>query len=108
MTINSNEQAVILHLDGSTLPRETYEEYDLSTLEEQLIEIIESNALGEFDGNEFGPDGTRLFMYGPDADALFAGIEPALLAFPLCAGARVMIRYGGPGTKEREIILPMH
>ena len=106
MTISSNEQAVIIYLDGSSLPKATYEEHDLSSLEDQLIDIIEAESLGEFDGNEFGPDGTKLFMYGPDADALFAGIEPVLLAHPLCAGARIVIRHGSPGAKEREVILP--
>ncbi len=106
MAISSREQAVIIYLDGSSLPKETYEEYDLSTLEEQLIEIIEANSLGEFDGNKFGPEGTRLFMYGLDADALFAGIQPVLLAYPLCAGAVVVIRYGAPGAHERHVILP--
>jgi hypothetical protein len=106
MTTSSSEQAVIVYLDGSSLPKETYEECDLSILQDQLIDVIAANSLGEFDGNEFGPEGTRLYMYGPDAEALFAGIEPVLLAYPLCAGAVVVIRHGTPGAHERHIILP--
>lgn len=101
-----NEQAVLLYLDGLSLPKETYEEYALATLEDQLIEAIESQSLGEFDGNEFGPNGTVLYMYAPNAEALFAGIEPILLAYPLCQNARVIVRQGGPGSQSREILLP--
>lgn len=106
MTVYSNEQAVIIYLDRSRLQKATFEEDDLSSLQYQLISIMEAKSLGEFDGNESGPDGTRLFLYGPDADALFAGIEPTLLTYPLCAGARIAIHYGGPGAKEREVVLP--
>ena len=102
----SSEQTVIVHLDGKTLPEEIYEKYDLATLEDHLIEAIEAKSLGEFDGNEFRPEETLLFMYGPDAETQFEGIKPVLLAYPLCQNARVVIRNGGPGSPEREVILP--
>jgi hypothetical protein len=101
-----NEQAVLVYLDGKTLPKEIYEKYDLSTLEDQLIEAIESQSLGEFDGNEIGPEEIILYMYAPNSEALFAGIEPILLAHPLCQNARVMVRQGPPGSQVREFLLP--
>lgn len=61
--------------------------------------------LGIFDGNGVGPGEATLFMYGPDAERLFAGIEKTLRAYPLCQNARVVIRKGGPGAEEREIRL---
>jgi hypothetical protein len=106
-SVNSpKEQAVLVYIDGFNLSKEIYEKYDLATLEDQLIEAIESQSLGEFDGNEFGPNGTVLYMYAPNAEALFAGIEPILLAYPLCQNARVIVRQGGPGSQAREILLP--
>ena len=51
---------------------------------------------------EIGPAETTLFMYGPDAERLFAGVEQTLRNYPLCQGARVVIRRGGPGSEERE------
>lgn len=101
----SDQEAVLVHLDGSGLPDHIYQEYDLATIEDQLIEVIEREGLGEFDGNEFGPGETTLFMYGPDAERLFAGIEQTLRAYPLCQGARVEVRRGGPGAEQRELRL---
>jgi hypothetical protein len=101
-------QAVLVYLQGSGLPQEVYDEYDLATLEDQLMEVIELNVLGEFDGNEFGHEGVTLFMYAPDAERLFAGIEPVLRAYPLCKNATVTIRYGAPGAPERKLLLETH
>jgi hypothetical protein len=99
----SNEQAVLVHLDGSGLPDHVYQDHDLATLEERLTDVIGRERLGEFDGNEIGPAEVTLFMYGPDAERLFAGIESVLRGYPLCQSARVVIRGGGPGAPEREV-----
>ena len=100
---STNDQAVLVYFDVLNLPKEINDIYDL---EDQLIEVIESKSLGEFDGNEFGPDGAVLYMYGPSAEDLFSSIEPILHANPLCQNARVVIRQGGPGAQQREVILP--
>jgi hypothetical protein len=100
------EQAVLVYLDGRTLPPEVYEEYDVGGLEDQLRPLLEQTGAGDYDGDEFGPGEVTLFMYGPDAEALFRVIEPVLLAHPLCQNARVIIRPGGPRTRGREIRLP--
>lgn len=102
---SANDEAVMVYLDSQSLPAAIYAEHDLSTLEDLLMEQIELNALGEFDGNEIGPTESVLYMYGPDADALFSGIEATLSAYPLCANARVVIRKGGPGAAAREVCL---
>jgi len=99
------EQAVLVFLDGTGLPDGIYRECDLATIEDRLSEVIECNRLGEFDGNEIGSGGATLFMYGPDAERLFEGIEGILRDYPLCRGARVVIRYGEPGSRERELKL---
>jgi hypothetical protein len=97
-----NEEAVLIHLDGTSLPDEVYREFDLSTLEDQLIEAITAHQAGEFDGNEIGDTETTLFAYGPDAKRLFEVIEPILRAYPLCRNARVVIRQGQPGSPQTE------
>jgi hypothetical protein len=99
------EQAVIVYLDGTSLPDSVYQECDTSTLEDRLIEVIERDGLGEVDGTETGPTETALFMYGPDAERLFAGVERTLRDYPLCQGARVVIRRGGPESQQREVRL---
>ena len=97
------EEAVLIYLDGTGLPDQIYQEYDLSTLEDQLIDAIGAEHAGEFDGNEIGPDGATLFAYGQDADHLFSVIEPVLRDYPLCQNARVVIRKGGPGATQTEV-----
>jgi hypothetical protein len=99
------EQAVLVYLDSTGLPERVYEECDLATIEDQLSEIIERDQLGEFDGNEVGPAGATLFMYGPDAERLFAAVEATLRAYPLCQNARVVVRRGAPGSSQREVTL---
>jgi hypothetical protein len=101
----SSQQAVLVYLDGTNLPPKVYEECDLSTIGEQLTEAIARGKLGEFDGDGASGDETVLYMYGPDAERLFEGIEKTLRGYPLCAGARVVIRSGGPGAPEREVRL---
>ena len=101
-TTTSAEGAVIIELDGTTLPSSTCEKYDLATLENQLIAIVDSEAVGELDGHEFGPQTVRIFLYGADAEALFEAIEPVLRGYPLCERARVAIRQG---TSERLVFI---
>lgn len=100
------EQAVLVHLDGSSLPDEVYERYDLATLEHQLLEAIESASVGEFDGHEFRSNHVVLFMYGPNAEKLFTTIEPILRVYPLCKNAKIEIRPGGPAVSPRIVELP--
>ena len=100
------EEAVLVYLDATGLPDAVYEKYDLAGLEDLLVEAIEQAGVGEFDGNEFGPGEVTLFMYGSDAEALHRAVEPVLRTHPLCAGARVIIRPGGPETAGREGRLP--
>lgn len=95
-------QAVLVHLDGR---ENAIEPRDLWPIEDALMEVIEREGLGEFDGNEVGPEDAILFMYGPDAERLFAAIETTLRANPICKGARAVIRRGEPGAPEREVLL---
>ena len=99
------QQAVLVHLDGAGLPDAVYETCDTSTLGDRLREVVQRDSLGEYDGDETGPTETTLFLYGPDAERLFTGIEPTLRAYPLCQHARVVIRHGPPGAPEREVRL---
>ncbi|MCU1308474.1 MAG: hypothetical protein JWN45_3169 [Acidobacteriaceae bacterium] len=96
---------MLVYLNGTDLPDNIYEEFDLATLEDQLIEVLKRDSLGELDGNETGPTETVLFLYGKDAEKMFSAIEPTLRDYPLCKGARVVLRQGSPGSPQREIRL---
>lgn len=85
---------------------------ELFGLEEQLEKAIVAADVGEFDGNEVAVDGrdTLLYMYGPDADRLYAAIEPVLLMWDALSEARVLLRYGPPGpeTRQKTVVLPKY
>jgi hypothetical protein len=99
------KQSVTVFLKGTGLPDQVYIKYDLTTLERLLEVCIKNQGFGEMDGTAVSPSGPRLFMYGPDGDKLFKGVEATLRHFPLCQGAKVVIRYGPPGSPEKEVML---
>ena len=91
------DQAVLLYLWGEDFDR-------MAELSDKLTETIEQAGVGEFDGNEIGGGETVLFMYGPDAELLFAAIEPVLRSTPAIKGTKAIIRKGGPGAEQREVL----
>ena len=94
------DHAVIVHFDyGSTDLQPIFE------LEARLIAAITKAGAGEFDGNEVAADGSDgyLYMYGSDADALFAAVHPVLEQCAFMRGARVRVRYGLPADGIREV-----
>jgi hypothetical protein len=98
------EQAVIVHLKLSNDEFGTAEERDaIHTLCNALERVIESTFVGEFDGDEFGEGQCSLYMYGDDADALFAAVEPLLRASRLSRRGYAVKRYGDasdPSARE--------
>ncbi|MBR0831111.1 hypothetical protein JQ596_36945 [Bradyrhizobium manausense] len=94
------EHAVIIRFRyGSTNLDRLFE------LEGQLDAAISKAEVGEYDGNEIAVDGSdgSLYMYGPDADRLFAVVEPIIRAHSFMKGAQVRRRYGGAKSGAREI-----
>jgi hypothetical protein len=106
-TPTNGEQAVLIHFDPAHAPGGKLSPEALTDLEDKLADVIERRGLGEFDGHEFALDGAgaTFYMYGPDAEKLFAGIEAILRKDPRCRNARVQIRRGSPGTPAREIFM---
>ena len=97
-----SEHAVVVHF--------TYGSTDLSrlfALEDRLEAALTEAKVGEYDGNEVAVDGSDgyLYMYGPNADALFKVVRPILEATDFMRGASVTLRYGPPekGVKETEV-----
>jgi hypothetical protein len=75
----------------------------LFRLEEQLMEAIKKSGAGEFDGNDVGQGQAVLYMYGPDADALYEAVAPVLHGSGLLKGGTVIRRYGPPAEGTREV-----
>jgi hypothetical protein len=99
------EHALIVHFDyiGST------DLQPLFDLEQQLEAAIVGASAGEYDGNEVAVDGSDgfLYMYGPDADRLFAVVKPILESCTFMRGARIKLRYGPAedGVREHRFVL---
>jgi len=95
------EHAVLLHLRLSDPKFGTAAEVSAChALEERLRKEIERAGVGEMDGNEIGEGECVLFMYGPDADGLFATIASTVRAAPLAKGGWVIKRFGGVDDKN--------
>ncbi len=103
-----NNQAVIAHYSLSAEPFGGLGESEaFFALEDSLIEAIESAGVGEYDGNEFGAGEAVAYMYGPDADLLFATVENQLPHFA-ARPAYCVLRYGdvsNPDARKRRIDL---
>lgn len=87
------------------------EEDAIMELEQALQGAIEASETGEFDGDEFGGGECLLYLYGPDADALFAAIEPVLVRSPIAARGHAMKRYGDagdPGARNVRVTWTYH
>ena len=74
----------------------------LYALEDELHDALDGQDVGELDGHEIAMDGSDgfLFLYGPDADALFAAIEPVLRKSAVTPGADATLRYGDPDEPD--------
>ena len=85
----------------------------LFELEDELEKVLESRPVGHLDGHEIAIDGSDgfLFLYGPDADALYAAIEPVLRASHVTLGGNATLRYGSydePNVLEKYIEIKPH
>ena len=70
----------------------------LYAVEEQLEAAINAAGVGEFDGMEIAVDLSdgSLYMYGPNAEALFAAVPPILAGAECLHNTRVTLRFGPP------------
>lgn len=88
--------AVIVHLRLSDTGFGTDEDrIAILKLEEMIEDAVAATAAGDLDGDEFGQGECVLYVYGPDADRLFALIEPLLKSSPVACGGFAVKQYGG-------------
>jgi len=98
-------QCVAVYLDGVSLPDEVYANLDFEQL---LAELAAVAGEGSYHGHWQGSEETGLFFFGPDADDLFARIQPLLRSLPIGQNARVVVNEGKPGASARTERLPRH
>jgi hypothetical protein len=99
------DQAVLVHFE--------YGHKDWSqffAFEKTLEEAITSSGAGDYDGNELAVDGSDgdMYMYGPDADKLYAVVKPRLEAATFLKNVVVTLRYGSvDDSSAREVKMRM-
>ncbi len=98
-------QCLAIYLDGTSLPDEVYANLDFEAVVGALGAAAGDNS---FRGFWQGPQETGLFFFGPDAEAMFARVEPVLRPLPIGQNARVVIRHGKQSLTPREIRMPRH
>jgi hypothetical protein len=98
-------QCLAIYLDGTSLPDEVY-----ATLDFEAVVTAISAAAGDdsYRGLWQGPQETGIFFFGPDAEAMFARVEPVLRSLPIGQNARVVIRRGKQSLAPRETRMPRH
>ena len=99
------QQSLAIYLDGVTLPDDVYATLDFDALIAGLAEPAGTDSYHAF---WQGPQETGLFFFGPDAEAMWAKVEPALRAMPIGQNARVVLRAGADATTWRTVRIPRH
>jgi hypothetical protein len=98
-------QCLAIYLDGTSLPDEVYADLDFEAVVGAIGAAAGDNS---YRGLWQGPQETGLFFFGPDAEAMFARVEPVLRPLPIGQNARVVIRHGKQSLTPREIRMPRH
>jgi hypothetical protein len=97
------QQCLAVYLDGTSLPDEVYANLDFEAV---VAEIGDAAGDGSFRGFAQGAAETGLYFFGPDAEAMFARVEPVLRRLPIGQNARVVIRAGKASLRPRETRMP--
>jgi hypothetical protein len=99
------QQCLAIFLDGTTLPDEVYADLDFDAVVTEL-----GAAAGDGSNRGFwqGAEETGLFFFGPNAEAMFARVEPVLRRLPIGQNARVVLRHGKQQLNPREVRMPKH
>ena len=95
-------EGLAVYLDGVNLPDSVYEKCNINELAGLLLGTL-SSVGGEIRDSWVGRNETSIYMYGPNAETMFAKLEPILASYPLCQNARVVIRPGNPGMDPRTV-----
>ena len=99
------QQCLAIYLDGVSLPEEVYAGLDFDAVVGELGAAAGENSFrGFWQGNEE----TGLFLFGADAEAMFARVEPVLRRLPIGQNARVVVRAGKAALGPREVRPPRH
>lgn len=96
-------QCLAIYLDGITLPDEVYANLDFDDVTTRLGELAGPDS---FRSVGQGNEETGLFFFGPDAEEMFARVQPLLHTLPIGQNARVVVRHGKAELQPRTVRVP--
>ena len=96
-------QCLAIYLDGVSLPDDVYANLDFDEVTTQLGELAGQDS---FRSVSQGNEETGLFFFGPNAEDMFARVQPLLHTLPIGQNARVVIRHGRAELQPRTIRVP--
>lgn len=98
--------AVILHIVMESDPVEKEVRHRWYTFQDELAAAVGAAGVGVLDGDGWGFGGHDIFLYGPNADALWDAIAPIIEKQPMPKGSHAIKRYQTPkGEREERIDL---
>lgn len=95
------QECLAIYLDGVGLPTEVYQSTDVRDLAARMRKALGKR--GEIRHSWTGPKETAIYLFGPDAQALYDKLQPVLHAYPLCQNARVVIRHGSYAGRPKTL-----
>ena len=98
-------QCLAIYLDGTSLPDEVYATLDFEDVVSRIGALAGPDS---FRGFWQGPEETGLYFFGPDAEVMFANVEPLLRELPIGQNARVVVRHGKESLHPRTVRMPRH
>jgi hypothetical protein len=81
------------------------ERQEFQGLEDRVMNAIDAEGVGEYDGNDVGQGWYTLYAYGPSADRLAEVVVPIVQAANPPSGSYTVKRYGPPGSREVRVNL---
>ncbi len=82
---------------------------EVFAIQDGLTQAFDQLSVGEVDGHEIEVSGREalFYMYGPDAEAMFAAALPVLKAHLATTNSRAMLRFGDVSDKSARVEVRM-
>jgi hypothetical protein len=103
------DQSLQIHLRlASGYFGDSEERGEIDVLKQMLEDALEDDEVGFLDGWDYGMHECTIFIYGPDAEALWTTSKPIIDSYRhIIAGGKALLRLGPPERGTTEKIIPL-